>query len=601
MTTKRNLITVLLMMTFATQGFSDNEKIVKAVLKDATVFFTGAELTHTASAALVHGENEITIEEISPILNRNSLQIKISDGVIVSSFEYSINYLAPERKNDVTKNLQDSILFYSNELEKVEIDIKVNTEMLNILKQGITHNITVPEKSISIEELNSNIDNFQKKSLEFNKAISKSEKSKQKIKEQVARLQAQLKQEQTKSGKDAGILRLKLNSPLTVNAKITIKYFTTSASWTPFYDINIISSDAPINLTTKARVRQNTGFDWNKVKLSLSTGMPSSGKTAPVFNAWFLREQTYASYKSKPEMDMAQNSISYETQSLKESNVIGYGTLKRSQRQEPIYVVNGVVVDKEAAMSISPDQISSKNELTGESATSVYGAQAAGGVIVITTKTIEDYVSQDENQLSRTFSIDLPYTITGNGKEQVIELEKQVTTNVSYKYYCAPKLDKETFLIAEISDWEKLNLMSGQANVTYDGTYIGQTAVDAASTNKKLTLTLGTDKRVSVKREKMQDFSSVKFLGTDTKVSLAYKITVRNNQNKDVWMILKDQYPLSTNKNITVELLEKTTKPTTNREDIGVITWEGQLKAGETKEYFISYSAKYPKELNLNL
>jgi uncharacterized protein (TIGR02231 family) len=195
----------------------------------------------------------------------------------------------------------------------------------------------------------------------------------------------------------------------------------------------------------------------------------------------------------------------------------------------------------------------------------------------------------------------MPYTIKSDGKEQVIELEKQIVNNVEYKYYCAPKLDNETYLIAEISGWEKLNLMSGQANVTYDGTYIGQTGIDATSTNAKMTITLGNDKRISVKREKMKDFSSVDFSGTEAKIVLTYKITVRNNQNKSVTMILKDQYPLSTNKEIGAELLNKTTKPTTNRKDIGVITWEETFKAGETKEYFISYSVKYPKGKTLNL
>ncbi|MDR1552475.1 MAG: mucoidy inhibitor MuiA family protein [Prevotellaceae bacterium] len=604
MTTKKYFITALLLMLFATQGFSDDSKVIKAALKDVTVFFNGAELTHTASVQLAKGENEITVEEISPVLNRNSLQIKISNGVIVSSFEYSIDYLTDEKQNTITKKIKDSIDFYNDNLTKITTDIKINNDMLTLLKQGVTHNVTVAEKSLTIEELNKNIDVFQKKSLEYESAITKLEKEKTVIEEKIERLENQLDQEEVQHGKNSGVLKLKLASPLAVNAQMTIKYFTTSAKWTPFYDINIASPETPINLTTKSKVRQTTGIDWNKVKITLSTGSPNNGRTAPVFNAWFLREQNYVQHALQGRVagvQVAQNSFSYKENEIASDTIKirGYASIENSQ--QPIYVVNGIFVDVKQFSSLNPDDIASVNILKDEAASSLYGSLAANGVVVITTKSMEDYVVQDENQLNRTFAIDIPYTVKSDGKEQIIELEKQIINSVEYKYYCAPKLDNETYLIAEISEWQKLNLMSGQANVTYDGTYIGQTTIDATSTNKKMTFTLGNDKRISVKREKMQDFSSVKFLGTDTKIVLTYKITVRNNQNKDVAMILKDQYPLSTNKNIMVELLDKTTKPTTNREDIGIITWEETFKAGETKEYFISYSVKYPKGMTLNL
>jgi TonB-dependent SusC/RagA subfamily outer membrane receptor len=600
MTTKK-IITIPLFTLLAAPVFSDNVRTTKAVLKDVTVFFNGAELTHMVSAELAKGENEITIEGISPVITRNSLQIKITNGVIVSSFEYSINYLQDEKQNAETNKIKDSIDSYNDNLNKIKAGIKINTDMLALLKQGVTHNITIAEKSSTVEELTGNIDVFKKRSLEYVDAITKLEKEKITLEEKINQLKSQLALEEIKHGKNSGILKLKLSSPLAVNAQVTVKYFTASAKWTPFYDINITSPESPINLTAKAKVQQTTGIDWNKVNISLSTGIPNNGKVAPVFSAWFLREQIPVYKDTQYELAEAvvvQNSISYK-ESSKDMRIRGSGSLNQSQ--SPIYVVNGMITDEHEATAINPDEIASMNVLKDESAIAAYGSRAAGGVIVITTKSMEDYVLQKENQLNRTFSIDIPYTIKSDGKEQVIELEKQIINSVDYKYYCAPKLDAETYLIAEVSDWEKLNLMTGQANITHDGTYLGQTAIDAASTNRKMTFTLGNDKRISVKREKMQDFSSVKFLGTDTKIILTYKITVRNNQNRDVAMILKDQYPLSTNKNITVELLEKTTKPTVSREDIGIITWEENLKAGETKEYFISYSVKYPKGMNLNL
>jgi uncharacterized protein (TIGR02231 family) len=115
-----------------------------------------------------------------------------------------------------------------------------------------------------------------------------------------------------------------------------------------------------------------------------------------------------------------------------------------------------------------------------------------------------------------------------------------------------------------------------------------------------LPLTLGTDKRVSVKREKLQDFSSKKFLGNDIKQAFVYKITVKNNQNQPIKMVLKDQYPLSTQKDIEIELLPETTPATTTNEEVGVLVWEFELKPGESREFKTAYSIKYPKDKTPN-
>ena len=153
--------------------------------------------------------------------------------------------------------------------------------------------------------------------------------------------------------------------------------------------------------------------------------------------------------------------------------------------------------------------------------------------------------------------------------------------------------------MAEVSDWEKLNLLPGEANIIFEGTYVGKSFIDPATTNDTLNLTLGKDKRVVVKREKLTDYSSVKFLGLNKLQTITYDLTVKNNKKDPILLILKDQYPISTNKDIEVELLQSS--DAANNTEIGVLTWKLQLAAGESKKVRISYSAKYPKGKVLNL
>ena len=97
-----------------------------------------------------------------------------------------------------------------------------------------------------------------------------------------------------------------------------------------------------------------------------------------------------------------------------------------------------------------------------------------------------------------------------------------------------------------------------------------------------------------IKREKIANKSGTKFLSGYKEQTFTYDITVKNNKKEAVEMLLKDQYPISTDKEITIELLDNG-KAKVNTET-GILTWDVKLNAGETKKLRISYKVKYPKD-----
>ena len=595
---------------------AENKKIEKSKLLAATVFFQGAELTHSASSMLLKGENEIYIEGLSPNIDKNSLKVKTTNGVVVSASEFSVDFLADNQSGNIlTKKLRDSLNIYQKKLEQINTETNITSNLLAMLQKGTDKNVAGSEKGLGIDELMKTMDYYKLKSTELENQQSQNAEKEKEYNNVVVRLQKQLDQESLKNSKTSGVLKLILSSPIMANCDFTISYYTTSAAWVPYYDINIVSIDQPIQILAKSKVKQTTGLDWEKVKLTLSSATPSNGKVAPLFSTWFLNyyspsaRSTSGIGYNRPELAM-QNAYFYANsnidQKMLQKDFTAIDKLQfrgeEEKTQSLLYIVDGIPVDANYVASIDPDKIKDTQILKDASSTAIYGARAANGVVVISLKSsMDDYITQRENDMNMIYNIDIPYTIPGNGKEQSVDLQTKQTT-AEYKYYCAPKLDTETYLLAEISNWEQLGLLTGKASITYDGTYVGETLIDARSTQKSLSLTLGTDKRVSVKREKLNDYSSTRFLGSDTKQVFTYKLTVRNNQNKSVKMTLKDQYPKSTQKNIEVELLAKDTTPWTyNVESLGVLTWEEEFKVGETKEYQISYSVKYPKDSNLNL
>jgi len=88
--------------------------------------------------------------------------------------------------------------------------------------------------------------------------------------------------------------------------------------------------------------------------------------------------------------------------------------------------------------------------------------------------------------------------------------------------------------------------------------------------------------------------SSLKTTGKESKQVFTYEILVKNNKVTDVNLLLKDQFPLSTIKEVEIKL-EDGSEAMVNMET-GVLTWKIELKPGESRKVRFSYSVKYPKD-----
>ena len=581
--------------------------VIQSKITEATVFLQGAELVQTARANLVKGSNELLIEGFGAQTDRKNIKIKAANGVVISSFEFSVNYLTDKSSGEEAQKFKEEIKTQRLDLESIESNIRINQELLSLLRQSIEKKTTGPKNGPDIDELMKAMDFFQSKSFGLEDKIRYDRERAEEIREKIRELSAQFEQESSKNTKATGILKLNLSSPTDCECDFTIICYTGNAGWYPYHDI-CADSNLPVKITSKAKVRQTSGMDWEKVKLSLSTAVPSGGKVAPLFNAWFLNysapiplinQSSFSQAKRMVNVAAVQNAYSYDCKEMI-AECCEEERCYANEPPTPVYVVDGMIVGTDYLSGIDPSAIKQQEYLDPSEAVRLFGNQAAGGAYVITLNQMEDYVSLSENQLNLTYEIDLPYSIPCSGKEQSIEL-KSTEVPADFIHYCAPKLDHETYLIAEIAGKENLNLLSGNANITYDGMFVGETYIDSESVSNKLSLTLGTDKRVAVKREKLKEYSSKGLFGSDVKQEFAYQMTVRNNQSRKIRMVLKDQYPISTNKEIAVELSKDSTPFSFNKEDLGVVTWEFDMQPGESKIFKLVYSVKYPKGKELNL
>ena len=204
----------------------------------------------------------------------------------------------------------------------------------------------------------------------------------------------------------------------------------------------------------------------------------------------------------------------------------------------------------------------------------------------------QDMAVVEENQLTTSFVVNTPYDVYSNQKPQAVQL-KQYQLPAKYSYFTAPRLDEAAFLVAKVSDWSKYNLLPGNANLIIDNNFAGSSYINPNSTEDTLTLSLGRDERIITKRERIDEEGSTSFFGTSQKRTYTYEISIRNSRKEAIDIEVKEQYPLSTEKDIEIKLLETSNAKVNN--DKGELSWNLNLKAGETRKVKVSYSVKLPK------
>ena len=210
-----------------------------------------------------------------------------------------------------------------------------------------------------------------------------------------------------------------------------------------------------------------------------------------------------------------------------------------------------------------------------------------------------DYIS---NSLKTTvanleYEIDIPYTIPSDGQDYSIKM-KELSVPVKYIYHAVPKLDEDAFLTAELTDWTKLNLLPGKSNIYYEGTFVGSSNIDTEKASDTLSISLGRDKNIAIKREGNTELFDKRVVGSYIKETIGWKISVRNNKDTKINIVIEDQFPISYRKSIDVDRIDYVGAKLDDK--TGMLLWDLELNANESKDVQFNYQVRYPKYVNMN-
>lgn len=518
-----------LLCAFATLCASAAEIRLQSEIDHVTVFQNRAQINAHVKTTLNQGVSNLVLENMSLSIDAQSLQVAGRGDFVIMGVKFNQNYLNQQKKSPQIQKIEDSLKITRNESENIGMLLKVaeNEKLLLLANMKVGGEQT----GLSLDKLKEISTYFSQRLIEIGMKQLKLESDNQKIKEKIQRLENQLNELNAKGNQPSGEVVITVSANARTNTELDLTYIVNGAGWSPIYDLRAKDSKSPVSLAYKANVWQNTGIDWNKVKLTLSTANPSEGGNKPELSAQFV--------------------------SVYEPRV--YQGAKKSVYMESVQQNDQIMAAPAAPMA---------------------GSTA-------------NFTTVQETTFAVNFDIALPYTILSGGNPELVDVQNYQLP-VSFSHYATPKLDKDAFLVANVLGWEKYNLLSGKANIYFDGTFVGESVIEGSGVSDTLVVSLGRDKKIITKREKVADFSSRKTIGTNVKEVVAFKISVRNTKNEAVSVRLEDQYPISQDSRIEIELLESTGAEI--EKETGKLTWNLELKPNESKEILLKYSVKYPKE-----
>lgn len=525
--------TIALLLLMVTTLTFQAQKTIETRISDVTVFLAGAQVTHNGEITLKAGENIFRIDDLTAYLDPNSVQVEGNTDYTILSVRHQVNYETNNTSNPKIKSILDSLEDFRFKQSEIQSMKNVYAQERALLEAN--RNIKGADAVLLREDLEEMANFYRErfKGIEYKLLeLGDQEKNNNEV---INRLQNKLNALNARVNTNPSEVLVTVMARKEGKANLKLTYFAQNAGWVPTYDLRADEINGPIDFSYRAKVYQSTGNDWNDVNLTLSTGNPAIGGQIPNLNPWYIYM-----YNPQPVSIYARKDMAY-------------------------------------APAAAADNYDKMEESVA------YNAY----------ETAASYTTIQNSGVSTEFKISIPYDIPSDNQQYDVTMQHE-SLKAEYAYVTIPKMDNDAFLRANVIDWMQYSLLPGESNIYFKGTFVGKGYIDPALANDTLSLSLGRDKSINVKREQIKDYCKTSLFGGKQKTSKAYEITITNTKKQAITIEIQDQLPISQNGDVTVEKEELSGG--TYDETTGLVTWKLTLQPGETVKKQLKFNVTYPKK-----
>lgn len=642
---KSLLLFLCLCCSFQVIVSQEKENKISSTIKEVIVYLNGSRIKRTAPITLKAGKNELILNQLSTAIDESSIQVAGLKNSNVLSVNYEIDYLEKKSISETVKQLKSKKETLSLQKKKLENKLTAYDRELKVMDYNLR--VNSDQTDLSLERLKQ-IGAFHRERINFildHKLELQSAQSK--LVEKINNLTQEIRKQEGNSKEAQGQIIVKLDAPVPTTINLEVSYNVAKSGWYPEYDLKSNSIQSDLNIVYKANVYQETGVSWKNVSITLSTGDPTLDNNKPNLDSKYLKfinanygrkkvsSSNRGNYKFNPTVRKVSGTITGDGLPLPGVNIVVSGTsvgtvsdfdgnytvelpagarnldfssLGFVQESVPVYASRINVNLEEDTQSLEEVTIvgyasKKRNKITtavssvsGDDLSQVLEGRAAG---VQVQKSYNETVGTKEEGITNTsFKIKKKYTIASNSETTAIEIDK-FSLPTAYSYYVAPELNTNVFLTAILSNWEQFDLLTGEANIYFEGNYVGKALIEPNSTKEKLVLSLGVDPNIIVARKTPKNFSSKSFTGGTRIVKKAFEISVKNNKSQAIDLVIEERIPISNNKEIKVS--DTLTEGAQYDPEKGIAKWKVNIPSKQSVKKDLSYTVKFPKGKRVNL
>ena len=516
-----------------------------------TVYQDRAVVTRAASSELPAGEHELVLEKLPASLQENSLQVSAKSSGQATLLDVRVrDAFQADTANERVKQLEDQIRKLQGQQAALDDEAAVldnQRELVAMMQRGATE----PAKDgprPTLDELKA-IQALSADTLSRTLAgLRRVAEQRDDLERQLSAAQGELGQLQGQLNRRTKTVTLRVNLARAGKLDLNVSYAVAGARWTPAYDARLRPADRSVDLGYFGVIRQNTGEDWNNVKLTLSTAQPALGGGAPKLNPWII--------------DVA----------------------------APPPPMPAPVAAAAPAMRPEPR--------ARQSPKAAYAEAAAADMAPVLEEAKVSTAEVQSEATSASFQIRQPATLPSDNSTQRVAITT-AKLPATLQYQSTPALREAAFLTALANNNTEYPFLAGTLNTFLEDAFVAASSMKPVMPGEKVELALGADDGISIKRQLVNRFTeSTGFSGNGKRVTYEYKITVKNNKATKEQVSFKDRLPISRNEKIEVKLLSPADRDI-KREDDGVLVWNWDMEPGKSRDAVLKFSVDYPGDIDV--
>ena len=522
-------------------------------VEEVTFFLSGAQVKRVAPISFSEGVSEIVLNDLEPNINAGSLILAGQGGFTLLSYRVESRVIQPKQTqltDPLALRLLKSIEAAKDSIEEltyVRSDIDYRREVINNEKRLLINNPINQGTSIgdSLQLLQGAVSYLRERLNEVNELLIELDRETKELSLEQARLNQRwqaLQQEYnaefpTKSSYYDWRLVLTVEAEMAGKGKVDFSYLVNQAGWSPEIEFRSQGVGSPMIIQQRAQIYQNTGKDWNKIKLYVSTSNPLTNKEKPFLQPWLVQLVDYQK------------------------------TVAPAMTNMRVYSSEEEQLDETADFDIPLAQMN------------------------------VPAVSSTEQLAHKRYEFDRMYSIKGNGQYPIRVNLERAELACDYRLVAVPKLDDRVFVMARFGDWKSFMLPNPTARLYYENTYLGELNLNNQYYADTLELSMGVDDGLRVRRELVMEKSKDKLIGSRKTQERTFCYTVENFKNAPVTVFIQDHLPLSRQDELKIERLECEE----GDYDVlnGLIEWQFDVMAKGKRKFECGFKVSYPKDKTL--